>query len=394
MTSYDVVIVGAGPAGAAAAILTARAGLSTLVFERIRFPRDKVCGDCLNPGAWEILDRLGVSEQIDRLPSTKLRWINFLDFNGRSIRFELPDDPRGERGIRRKFFDETLINHAISTGAEVRFGNPVIKVEEGWKVTTDVETVRARFLIAADGRNSSVARFLADFPRTRTDRVALQTHLPIDSEPHASLQLCRYGYLGVATIGQGMTNLCLVGRPKDIDRFRLEAAERFGLGPGHRWQSITPLTRLPIRSRLPNLLYVGDASRVVEPLTGEGILYALQSGVMAADAICAGLNDSSDPGTLYARHYLTIYRRRLWVNQIARLAVLHPRIANQFLHILKINPAPLKYLTSKVVTTPGCAAHPPRGMKRRRLALPKSVRKPGANSLLLSDPGQEQAGEK
>jgi menaquinone-9 beta-reductase len=352
MMSFDVVIVGAGPAGAAAAILTARAGLSTLVLERVRFPRDKVCGDCLNPGAWKILDRLGVSDLIDRLPSTKLRWVNFVDLDGRSMRFDLPNDTRGERGIRRKFFDDTLINHAISTGAEVRFGHPVVRVEEGWKVTTDDETVRARFLVAADGRNSSVARLLADFPRTQTDRVALQTHLVIDSEPHVSLQLSRYGYLGVATIGQGMTNLCLVSCPKDIERFRLEAAERFGLGPDHRWQSITPLTRAPIRSRRPNLLYVGDASRVVEPLTGEGILYALQSGTLAADAICAVAAESSDPALYYAQHHQKVYRRRLWINQIARLAVLHPRIANYLLQILKINPAPLKYLTSKVVTIP------------------------------------------
>ena len=352
MTAYDVVIVGAGPAGAAAAILTARAGLSTLVLERVRFPREKVCGDCVNPGAWKILDRLGVSEFIDRLPSTKLRWVNFLDLDGRSIRFELPNDARGELGIRRKFFDNALINHAISTGAEVRFGNPVVKVEEGWKITTDRETIRARFLVAADGRNSSVARLLADFPRTQTDRVALQTHFSVESEPHVSLQLCRYGYLGVATIDKGLSNLCLVSRPKDIERFRLEAAERFRLGPDHRWQSITPLTRSPIRSRRPNLLYVGDASRVVEPLTGEGILYALQSGTLAADAICAAAAESSDPALQYVQQHQKVYRHRLWVNQIARLAVLHPRIANHFLHILKINPAPLKYLTSKVVTIP------------------------------------------
>ena len=352
MMSYDVVIVGAGPAGAAAAILTARAGLSTLVLERVRFPREKVCGDCLNPGAWKVLDRLGVSELVDRLPSARLRWVNFLDMSGRSIRFALPNEARGERGIRRKLLDSVLINHAICTGAEVRFGNPVVKLEQGWKITTDQETVRARFLVAADGRNSTVARLLTDFPRTATDRVALQTHFSIESEPHVSLQLCRYGYLGFATIGQGMANLCLVSRPPDIERFRLEAGERFGLGSDYRWQSITPLTRSAIQSRRPNLLYVGDAGRVVEPLTGEGILYALQSGTLAADAICAAAAGSSDPVLQYAQHLQKVYRRRLWVNQIARLAVLHPRIANQFLNILRINPGPLKYLTTKVMTVP------------------------------------------
>ena len=352
MTAYDVVIVGAGPAGAAAAILTARAGFSTLVLERVRFPREKVCGDCLNPGAWKVLDRLGVSEVIDRLPSAKLRSVSFLDLDGRPIRFELPNEARGERGIRRKFFDDALVNQAISSGAEVRFGNPVVRVEEGWTVKTDVETVRARFLVAADGRNSSVARLLADFPRTKSDRVALQTHFSTDSGPHVTLQLCRYGYLGLATIGEGLTNLCLVSRPENIERFRLEAAAKFGLGSEHRWQSITPLTRSPIRARRPNLLYIGDAARVVEPLTGEGILYALHSGVLAADAIGRAVADSSDPAVHYAQQREKIYRRRLWVNQLARLAVLHPRISNHFLRVLKSNPAPLKYLTGKVVTIP------------------------------------------
>src|SRR6202140_2770120 len=122
MTRYELLIVGAGPAGATAAALTARAGLSTLVLERTHFPREKVCGDCLNPGAWKILDRLGVSERIDRLPSARLRWVEFLDRARHSLQFDLPNETRGERGIRRKHFDEALINHAISARAEVKFG--------------------------------------------------------------------------------------------------------------------------------------------------------------------------------------------------------------------------------------------------------------------------------
>src|ERR1700686_920673 len=148
MTRYELLIVGAGPAGATAAALTARAGLSTLVLERTHFPREKVCGDCLNPGAWKILDQLGVSEMIDRLPSAKLRWVDFRNIAGRAIRFELSDEAKGERGIRRKLFDEALIKHAISLGAEVRFGEPVLKVRNGsaWEVSTKDEPAQPSFL--------------------------------------------------------------------------------------------------------------------------------------------------------------------------------------------------------------------------------------------------------
>jgi geranylgeranyl reductase family protein len=351
MTRYDVLIVGAGPAGATAAAFAARAGLSTLVLERTRFPREKVCGDCLNPGAWKILDRLGVSEAIEQIPSAKLRWVEFLDLAGRSIRFELPNETRGERGIRRRLFDDALIKHAISAGAHVQFGNPVLKVQNGrgWQLATNDETVHGRFLIAADGRNSSVARLLGEYPKTQTDRVGLQTHFSADAEPHVTLQLCRYGYLGLAAIGEGMTNLCLVCRPQHAERFRLETREKFGLTSEHRWQSITPLTRSAIVTRHTNLMYIGDAARVVEPLTGEGILYALQSGTLAADAISSAIIDSSDPAQIYARQHRKVYRHRLWVNQVARLAVLHPWISNRLLGLLRLNPAPLKYLTSKVV---------------------------------------------
>jgi menaquinone-9 beta-reductase len=351
MTAYDVLVVGGGPAGATAAALTAKAGLSTLIIERTQFPREKVCGDCLNPGAWKVLDHLGVSEMIERLPSAKLRWVDFRNIAGRSIRFELSDETRGERGIRRKLFDDALIRHAIASGAEVRFGEPVVKVRNGstWQVSTRGETVQAGFLIAADGRNSSVARLLANYPKTPTDRIGLQTHFLSEAEPHVALQLHPYGYLGLASVGENLTNLCLVCRPQNIDRFRQEATKQFGLEPGHQWLAISPLTRSALQPRHRNLIYIGDAARVVEPFTGEGILYALQTGVLAAKAIRQATANSLEPSLIFSGWHAQIYRNRLWVNQLARLAVLHPRISSTLLELLRFYPAPLKYLTSKVV---------------------------------------------
>jgi hypothetical protein len=71
--------------------------------------------------------------------------------------------------------------------------------------------------------------------------------------------------------------------------------------------------------------------------------------MLAADAISGAITSSSDPALIYGRKHQKLYRHRLWINQLARLAVLHPRISNRFLGLLRLNPAPLKYLTSKVV---------------------------------------------
>ena len=79
------------------------------------------------------------------------------------------------------------------------------------------------------------------------------------------------------------------------------------------------------------------------------MLYALQSGMLAADAISSAITNSSDPALIYGQQHQKVYRHRLWVNQLARLAVLHPGISNRFLGLLRLNPAPLRYLTSKVV---------------------------------------------
>jgi flavin-dependent dehydrogenase len=132
---------------------------------------------------------------------------------------------------------------------------------------------------------------------------------------------------------------------------RAWAEARFEISPKHSWRTITPLTRAPIAAAQRSLFLVGDAARVVEPFTGEGIYYALASGELAAEAIVSQHNgrDEAEVAANYAAAHAALYRGRLWINRLARAAVLSPRVASAFLEVARWQPALLRVLTAKIV---------------------------------------------
>jgi geranylgeranyl reductase family protein len=354
---YDIIVVGGGPAGASCAAFASLAGLRVLVLERETFPREKVCGDCINPACWEILDRLGLNEQVHGLGHGRLDAVEFISIGGTSVRVNLPVGARAEIAVKRSLFDELLLQRAANLGATVRQNETVTVVEkteaDTWRVRTAAETFEARTLVGADGRNSTVARLRNLMPRPQRERVALQAHIPCpqDFGNRVVLQFLPEGYSGQAPVGDGQLNLCLVSRGADIHSLKEWALRRFHLSPEQTWRTITPLTRAPIHPAHNNLFFIGDTARVVEPFTGEGIYYALASGELAARAIVCLRN--GDETNLAAREFsvahAALYRGRLWINRLARAAVLSPRIASIFVHAARWQPSILRMLTSKIV---------------------------------------------
>jgi geranylgeranyl reductase family protein len=356
---FDVAIVGGGPAGSSCAAFCAMAGLRTVVLEREKFPREKVCGDCLNPACWPILRRLELAERVHSSPHGKLDCVEFIGINGRRLNLELPRGEDAEIAIKRSLLDQLLLSRGRELGATVVENTTITALSspdprtDYWSISAGEQTFRCRVLVAADGRNSTVARLCGLLPRSAKERIALQTHLPLppDFGDRIVLEFRPEGYSGQAPVGGDELNLCLVSVPKKMPALREWAEARFKISHDHTWRTITPLTREPIPAGQSSLFLVGDAARVVEPFTGEGIYYALASGDLAAKAIILRRSGGTaeEVAMAYSAAHAQLYRGRLWINRLARAAVLSPRVASAVLEAARFQPALLRFLTAKIV---------------------------------------------
>ena len=165
------------------------------------------------------------------------------------------------------------------------------------------------------------------------------------------------GYGGLCPVGGGELNLSLAGPPASLEGLKRWAQEEFGVAADHPWRTIAPLDRAPASSAAvavggTGVFLVGDAARVVEPFTGEGIYYALRTGELAAASLvaaCRGEATTAEAAANYRAAHAASYRGRLWVNRLARLAGRHPRTASLALGAARWRPGLLGLLTRKVV---------------------------------------------
>ena len=309
MQSHDVVIVGAGPAGATAAIAARREGASVLLLDRAAFPRDKTCGDGIAPHVLDVLCGLGVSDVASGYKPVE------------ALSLETPDGEAGgvlqrpDYTIPRYVLDARIVDAAVAAGASLhqhQVRNVTVS-DDG--VVVDGQ-FRGRVLIGADGAGSVVRRALGHAPnRDRHLAVAIRGYVPFDgltdqriitSGPHWP------AYAWAFPIGDGTANVGYgeVMRGQPLSRKHLLA--RFtGLLPEVDLADVDSLRahHLPLSTSRPahgggRVLLVGDAQSLINPFTGEGIFYAVLSGSLAGRAAAVA---PAQAGRVYAE----ALRRRL-----------------------------------------------------------------------------------
>lgn len=304
---FDLVVVGAGPAGSAAAIAAQRAGMSTLLLDAQGPRRDKTCGDGLTPRAVDTLVRLGLDVPVYRNKGLKLH-----GFGGDVV----APWPRGEGSASpRARFDAMLVSEASLAGATVRHDCAATGVRFSGGAISAVETeqgeVRARWVIVADGVRSPFGKLLGrTWHRGQVYGIAARSYCasPFSDEPwmHSHVELRDaggviqpgYGWifpLGDGTVNLGCGALSTDARPAKVNTKKLLALyasqqrEAWQLGPEQAVASaLLPMGGAVSNVAGPNWALVGDAAACVNPLNGEGIDYGLETAVLAVDLIADG----------------------------------------------------------------------------------------------------------
>jgi len=310
---FDIGIVGAGPAGSSAAISLTRKGYSVVLVDRSTFPRSKLCGDFLNPINWPLFDQLGVAEELLSLQHEKITGFRISCFTGEEASFPFPHhrgQPLFGLGLNRLYLDHLLLKRAEREGATVLEGKKVRDLSNDggqWRITlTDPsgdETLHTAFLIGADGRNSLVAQRLglAGPRESRGSFLGFQLHLRGVQGMNRQIQIHLFpgGYAGLAGVGGGITNLCFAlekQRAKEHSSIESLLEDylyknpylKEALGESQRVsepQSTYPVHTSRRRSSGDGFVLLGDAAYAPEPVTGEGVYFALESANLASEVI-------------------------------------------------------------------------------------------------------------
>lgn len=317
---HDVIICGCGPAGATAGLALARRGRSVLMLDKARFPRPKLCGGLLTWKSVRLLETV-FGESVSGLTGAGV--ISHVS-DRYAIRTPASLLARGAMPypfhfIDRSRLDARLLDHAARAGAEVRPGARVTACDTGGGSTparvtlADGTVLEADHLIGADGANSVVRRSFAGHDRDRFNRyMAPAIEVTLDPAALPGPVECPVLYVGFIEAGYGwvfpsqervLVGLCGLRHGKvNFSRLFRDFLDFLKIDS----RAVPPLRGhpLPYGNALADpvcghAMLVGDAGGFVEPLFGEGIFYAMCTGLYAGEAVASALEDGGAPGPLY-----------------------------------------------------------------------------------------------
>jgi geranylgeranyl reductase family protein len=309
MSNYDVVVIGAGPAGSAASYLLAGAGMRVALVDRASFPREKLCGGLLS----------GRTEKVYKSIFGD-GWQDLHEFTSTGARFfyraRFLNEVDGYRKMyftRRGPFDNHLVQQAVKRGATLleRIGAVCVERESNSVRLADGTALRADFIIGADGAISRTARNLGLSPGKDNLALGLEIDYPRQgkmadlAKPEIHFGVIRWGYgwvfpkkssltIGIAGLANKNSSL-----KAGFQAFLKQVCHHV---PDIRWRGHPiPFRNFRMRPGIGNILLAGDAAGFVEPVTGEGIAFAMESGSHAAHAVLDAAG-GGDPQSAW-KHY-------------------------------------------------------------------------------------------
>ncbi len=334
---WDVIVVGGGPGGSTAARFCARAGLKTILLEKERLPRYKACGGALSMKAVDLLG-FDLGPVIEN--TVFCAKFTFLLQDPFFIRSEKPISYL----VMRDRFDQFLVHKALEDGVEMLEGMKVVHARQGEdRVEVELErgeSIAARYLIGADGAGSVVARAFSLMPSQHGGKgVALESEVPFNLAQDFSKEEIQVVHLDFGRIPNGYgwvfpkkegLSIGIGGffdnseRPNPRPLFtefvkdlKFVEERKIGRLTGHTLPSFCGEGQKVSRGRV---LLVGDAACMIDPFTGEGIYYAIRSGMLAAETIAAAQEKGEEPSVPYQQAIeRTIFGNLKWARHISRV---------------------------------------------------------------------------
>lgn len=398
----DVVVVGGGPAGTAAAVLLAELGHDVVLAERKDFPRHKLCGEFISHESVPLLKRLGVYEAIRDSGAVELRSVVLTEMGGDGCSAPLPTNALG---VSRLLLDELLIRRAEQVGVDVRQPVEVTSItgdmRDGFRVALGAgspasvppvaETcLNTAVVIGAWGRQSRLARKLRSAQnetlpgeRDRTSPwVAFKGHYEGgDVGDRIELHAFRRGYCGMSHVEGSLLNACWIVHRDELPRGESDLNSAFvktlfATNPvlsarfssmQLTWDKLLSVSQLHFDARsalIGDVMLAGDAAGMIAPLCGDGMSMALMSGsFLASEAsdFLSGRQTAADFKRRYARAWRSGFSRRMWLGRSTHGALTNARRARIAVATARRYPRAFSWVINQTRGYPSAMSRPLRG---------------------------------